>query len=118
MRVQVEVTHLSHEVNPFNGKPFFNEVAFCHTPSRTLMTADFFWNYPSTGVSGRTRAWKFGMDAIFAPFYFNLMIKDTGVLCPFQPSLAVVYACAVSPGPLRFRRCKLQVHWLSEVCYV
>eukprot|EP00892_Ulva_mutabilis_P012366 jgi/Ulvmu1/9501/UM052_0072.1 len=75
---EIEVTYLNHEVNPFNGKPFFNEVAFFHTLSRTLMTADFFWNYPAEGVPVRTRIWKAGMDSLFAPFYFNLMIKDQG----------------------------------------
>lgn len=76
--MQVSVTHLGHEVNPFTGKPFFNEVLFCHAPSRTLLTTDFFWNYPTDGTAAGTRAWKFGMDSVYAPFYFNLMIKDRG----------------------------------------
>jgi len=96
------------EINPFTGRPFFNEVVFFHKKSKSLMCADAFWNYPAgeypnyncegddTGRShecpkmpaplpagGRlpsvevplgTRAWKFGMDVIYAPFYRSLMV--------------------------------------------
>jgi hypothetical protein len=40
--------HVDVEVNPFTGKPFFNEVIFYHTPSKTVLTTDFFWNYPTS----------------------------------------------------------------------
>ena len=100
------------ELNPFTGKPFFNEVIYYHKPSKTLLTTDLYWNYPSN--DGRTnsfllknknnyndkkdeegedlvldwelapsvdkipfgsKAWKFGMDQIYLPFYKNLMIQ-------------------------------------------
>jgi hypothetical protein len=75
--VQIEVTFLSHEANPFNGKPFFSELLVFHRPSKVLLTTDFFWNYPKEVPFG-TKLWKFGMDRIYRPFYFNLMIKDKG----------------------------------------
>eukprot|EP00986_Skeletonema_menzelii_P004283 scaffold1453_cov140-Skeletonema_menzelii.AAC.6 len=93
--------HIDTEVNPFTGKSFFNEVVFYHTASKTLLTTDLFWNYPSNGrtnsqisVDNRedfgpwelapsvgeipfgSTAWKFGMDKIFYPFYMNLMVKN------------------------------------------
>jgi len=42
----VEYVHFDCEINPFTGRPFFNEVAFFHTKSKTLFMADIFWNYP------------------------------------------------------------------------
>ena len=89
--------HLDMEVNPFTGKPFFNEVIFYHRPSKTLMTTDLFWNYPQPdGVPNShlegdkewelapavetiplgSRLWKKGMDSVFLPFYKTLMVKD------------------------------------------
>lgn len=78
MCTQIEVTHLDFEVNPFNGKPFFSEVLFCHTPSKTCMITDFFWNWPAD-APWRTRTFNWGMDVLFKPFYFNYMIKDPGI---------------------------------------
>jgi len=54
------------EVNPFTGKPFFNEVVFFHRQSKAVFMADTFWNYPSTDL----------------PNYFN--IEGTGAVhkCP------------------------------------
>ena len=43
---EIQPLHLNFEVNPFTGRPFFNEVIFYHTPSKTLLVTDFFWNYP------------------------------------------------------------------------
>lgn len=111
--VQIAVTHLPFEANPFTGKPFFNEVAFNHIPSRTLLTADFFWNYPAQGTSTRTRIWKAGMDKLFAPFYFNLMIKDRGTPAPSAcMHSAGAHACTrrrtcmpSGPVPVRVGRC-------------
>ena len=91
--------HLDVEVNPFTGKPFFNEVIFYHRPSKTMMTTDWFWNYiQSDGVPNShlqseengewelapavssvpvgSQAWKFAMDKIYTPFYKRFMIKD------------------------------------------
>jgi hypothetical protein len=68
---------MAHEVNPFNGKPFFSEVVFCYGASGVMITADFFWNWPDD-VPAATRAWKWGMDVVFKWFYFNFMIKDPG----------------------------------------
>jgi len=59
------------EVNPFTSKPFFNEV--CLVAYDTLITADLFWNYPDS-VPWKTRAWKFGMDQVYLPFYRELMV--------------------------------------------
>lgn len=42
------------------------------------MVSDLYWNYPSAGTSLGTRAWKFGMDAIYGPFYKAFMIHDRG----------------------------------------
>lgn len=88
--------HLDFEVNPFTGKPFFNEVIFYHTPSKSLLTTDVYWNYPtSDGVPNShlggsewelapsvesiplgSRLWKQGMDKIYLPFFKKFMIKD------------------------------------------
>ena len=43
--------------------------------------ADFFWNYPGD-VPALTKLWKFGMDRVYRPFYFSLMIKDKGAHTP------------------------------------
>ena len=43
----IEAVHFDCERNPFNGKPFFNEVVLFHTRSKTFFCADTFWNYPS-----------------------------------------------------------------------
>jgi len=98
------------EVNPFTGKPFFNEVVFFHKKSRSFLCADAFWNYPGQdrpNLSGEgegtgrvhecpkmptpaspdgrlpaiqvptgSKAWKFGMDVIYAPFYRKFMVGD------------------------------------------
>ena len=66
---------LNAEHNPFTKNPFFNEVCFFHKPSKTLITTDFFWNYPKDAPVG-TLLWKFGMDKIYLPFYKNLMIHN------------------------------------------
>lgn len=88
--------HLDMEVNPFTGKPFFNEVIFYHAPSKTLLTTDLYWNYPtSDGVPNShlggsewelapaveeipfgSRLWKNGMDKVYLPFFKNFMVKD------------------------------------------
>jgi hypothetical protein len=44
----LEVLWLDCEVNPFTGKPFFNEVIFFHRQSKSLIITDAFWNYPET----------------------------------------------------------------------
>mmetsp|Transcript_7325 Transcript_7325/g.11153 ORF Transcript_7325/g.11153 Transcript_7325/m.11153 type:complete len:408 (+) Transcript_7325:46-1269(+) len=43
----IQPFHLDTELNPFTNRPFFNEVVFFHTPSKTLLTTDVYWNYPS-----------------------------------------------------------------------
>lgn len=42
----IQPMHLDFEVNPFTNKAFFNEVVFYHTPSKTLLFTDAYWNYP------------------------------------------------------------------------
>ena len=44
---EIQPLHIDCEVNPFTGKPFFNEVVFYHKPSKTLLTTDVYWNYPN-----------------------------------------------------------------------
>jgi len=47
LRLSFDVLHFDCEVNPFTGRPFFNEVVLYHIASKTLIVADAFWNYPS-----------------------------------------------------------------------
>ena len=93
----IDVCWMDSERGPFmGGKQFFSEVVFHHRPSRTLLVTDLWWNYPSSSsatLSGRagngrgqddeatevptsTRLWKFGMDAIYRPFYNSFMQGD------------------------------------------
>lgn len=93
----IQPLHVNIEKNPFTGRPFFNEVVYYHTPSKTLMVTDVFWNYPRDTVPnsqyGRddawelapesvpevplgSRLWKFGMDQIYGPFYNTFMVTD------------------------------------------
>lgn len=39
--------HVDCERMPILNAPFFSEVLFYHAPSKTLLTTDFWWNYPS-----------------------------------------------------------------------
>ena len=67
----------------FGSIPFFNEVVFCHRPSKTLICTDLWWNYPPTsGYSGpevpaASRLWKEGMDKIYRPVYNRFMRTET-----------------------------------------
>lgn len=100
----LECLHLDCEVNPFTGRPFFNEVLLLHRPSRTLLCTDAYWNYPASAlpnhsgeegtgevhqcslvpvqetllpaapVSLGTAAWKAGMDRVYLPFYKRAMV--------------------------------------------
>lgn len=70
---EFEIALFDCEHNPFNRKPFFNEVVFLHKPSKALFVTDIFWNYPHDVPFG-TRLWKFGMDVVYHPFYKNFMI--------------------------------------------
>ncbi len=92
----IQALHIDCEVNPFTGKPFFNEVIFYHEPSKALIATDFFWNYPADSVPnsqfGRddtwelaplvekvplgSKLWKVGMDKIYAPFYNQFMVQN------------------------------------------
>jgi glutaredoxin len=69
------VTYMDCEHNPFTRSPFFNEVVFVHLPTKTLIVTDLFWNYPIDAPAG-TRAWKWGMDEVYLPFYKQFMICD------------------------------------------
>jgi hypothetical protein len=76
-----------------------DEVIFYHVPTKSLLTTDIFWNYPSDSMPNtehigpdkdgnvwelaparempfKSRAWKFGMDQVYAPFYNNFMVTD------------------------------------------
>jgi len=68
------------------GVPFFNEIVFCHRPSRTLIVTDLWWNYPASkadvqggaaDVPFSSRLWKIGMDRVYRPVYNNLMRTPT-----------------------------------------
>jgi len=77
---EIELCWLRDQV-PLLKKPFFNEVVFCHRPSRLLIVTDLWWNYPletdlPAGVpppSMATKLWKAGMDNVYRPFYNRLM---------------------------------------------
>jgi hypothetical protein len=92
----IQALHVNVEVNPATGKPFFNEVIYFHTVSKTLMVTDLLWNYPASTVPnsefGRndawelapvvsdipigSRLWKQGMDKVYAPFFNAVMVQD------------------------------------------
>ncbi len=118
----MEYVVMDCEANPFTGKPFFNEAVLFHSPSRSLICSDAWWNYPAgaapnyDGEGGEaggvatggvhdcskvpaagldavrlaggklppvdvpmgTRAWKFGMDRVYLPFYQRLMVGASG----------------------------------------
>ena len=104
----LEALWLDVEVNPFTGKPFFNEVIFYRAASKTLFVTDCWWNYPVgdrpnfDGITGTgsvhacprtpvssstlpsvpvprgTTMWKFGMDRVYLPFYRRLMVGYSG----------------------------------------
>lgn len=93
---QIETLHVDVEVNPFTGKPFFNECVFYHRPSKSFITTDLFWNYPASTVPNSqygqddtwelapvvdeiplgSKLWKFGMDKVYLPFFDNFMVQD------------------------------------------
>ena len=77
-RAEFAATWFDCEANPFTGKPFFNETVFVHKPSRVLFVTDVFWNYPDgkETLPLGTKAWKFGMDRVYLPFYRKAMVTD------------------------------------------
>ncbi|CAM9511534.1 unnamed protein product [Ascophyllum nodosum] len=80
---EIETCFMDCETNPFTGKPFFNEVVFFHRPTKALMTADLYWNYPTT-VPAKTQVWKWGMDKasirVYLPFFKRFMVTDDRAL--------------------------------------
>jgi len=82
----IELCYVRDKIPLTPGIPFFNEVVFCHKPSRTLIVTDLWWNYPARGedtepvvdaVPLSSRLWKVGMDQIYRPVYNNLMRTPT-----------------------------------------
>jgi len=98
---EIQPLHFDCEINPFTGRPFFNEVIFYHVPTRSLIMTDTYWNYPQADgvpnsvyqrfptkqqdfgtwelapkvdVPFKSLLWKFGMDQVYRPFYMNLMV--------------------------------------------
>jgi len=78
----IELCWLRDKIPLSPSIPFFNEVVFCHRPSKTLIVTDLWWNYPGArdDVDGATadvplssRLWKLGMDRIYRPVYNRLM---------------------------------------------
>ena len=45
---EIQAKHVDCEINPFTGRPFFNEVVFFHKPSKSLLVTDIYWNYPGS----------------------------------------------------------------------
>ena len=99
---EIQPLHIDVEVNPATKKPFFNEVIFYHTPSKTLITTDLYWNYPQPdGVPNSnlpaspiydwelapslesiplgSRVFFFAMNRLYLPIYKSLMViqKET-----------------------------------------
>lgn len=94
--LEIQSLHIDIEKNPFTGTPFFNEVIFYHSASKTLMCTDLFWNYPADTVPNSQYGvddtwelapkvekipigsilWKAGMDKIYYPFFNNFMVTD------------------------------------------
>ena len=89
-----ELVWFDCESNPVTGKSFFNEVVFFYKPLKALFMSDVYWNYPGDLPSANyatemafngeqvvpefevpfnTKAWKFGMDKVYRPFYLNVM---------------------------------------------
>ena len=82
----IELCWLRDQIPLTPGIPFFNEVVFCHKPSRMLIVTDLWWNYPASrdDVEGgaadvplSSRLWKLGMDKIYRPVYNRLMRTPT-----------------------------------------
>lgn len=48
---EVQPFHIDVEALPLTNQPFFNEVVFFHTASKTLLTTDTYWNYPKDGIT-------------------------------------------------------------------
>lgn len=68
-----EVDHIwfDCELNPFTGKPFFNEVVFYHKASKALLITDLFWNYPSSSLpnyAGRMSSIPMNFEENLTPF--------------------------------------------------
>jgi len=94
----VKSLHISTDTVPILDRPFFNEVIFYHTTSKSLITTDFYWNYPAANgipnsnlfeggspwelaapvstIPKGTQVWKWAMDRIYAPFYRKFMISS------------------------------------------
>lgn len=78
----IELCWVRDRVPLTRATPFFNEIVFCHKPSRTLIVTDLWWNYPGRGdvdveVPRSSRLWKFGMDRIYRPVYNGLMKTES-----------------------------------------
>ena len=95
---EIDVAFFDCETTPIVGGPFFNEVLFHHAPSGCVMVTDLFWNYPAdadeVGWEGGdvplgTKAWKFGMDKVYLPFYRRFMVTRPDV---FRAATARVLA--------------------------
>lgn len=73
--IEIDYSWFNCETTPIIGSPFFNEVLFYHEPTKTVLTTDLFWNYP-TDTPTQTKLWKFGMDVVYLPFYQKFMVTD------------------------------------------
>ena len=107
-RAEFATTWFDCEANPFTRKPFFSETVFVHKPTRVLFVTDLFWNYPdettTLGVGDSsvelpfgTKAWKFGMDRVYLPFYRKAMVRDPAAFAAKRdallPSFDTVLPC-------------------------
>lgn len=76
----IDMAYLDYETIPLTDTSFFHEVIFHHRSTRTLFCTDSFWSYPSEGLPFGSRAWKWGMDELFKPFYTGPMVRDEAKL--------------------------------------
>ena len=99
---EIQSLHIDTEVNPFTGKPFFNEVVFYHVPSKTLLTTDLYWNYPSGD----------GVTNSFLRQQTSLVVEDTMANGPWE------LAPSVPPIPWGSRLWKVGMDKLFQPFYV
>jgi hypothetical protein len=62
---------------------------------------------PDAEVPKKSRAWKFGMDKIFTPFYMNLMVSDKEKMREIVSQILEVRLDALTPSlPVKITRAR------------
>jgi len=72
---EIEFVYVDAESLPIINRPFFNEVIFFHSGSKTLFVTDLWWNYSD----GAPILWKLAMDRVYRPVY-NRILADRPLL--------------------------------------